>query len=214
MVTAITIIGMVFIFVATWFLGLWNNVLTFVNVLLAALIASNWFEPLADWLDKDSSTYTYLLDFLCLWGLFVVALTVLRTATDVLSRTRVDFNLWLDRGLSAVFSLATAWVFACLLQFSMHLAPLPPNQFQAEPGTVNFAGRPDRLWLGFLQSRSRGALSASLGEPLAPAYDVDQLHPEDRNLDCRVFDSQSDFVYKYHDRRRKLAEQSTLRVRR
>ncbi len=214
MVTAITIVSMLVICVTTWFLGLWNNVLTFVNVLLAALIASSWFEPLADRLDGDASSYTYLLDFICLWVLFFISLTFLRGLTDLLSRTRLDFDLWLDRGLRTVFSLATAWVFACFLQFSMHMAPLPTTAFQATPATVNFPGSPDRLWLGFLQSRSRGALSASLNEPLAADYDLKNLHPDDQTLQCRVFDSRADLIYKYHDRRTQLEGQTTLRVRR
>jgi hypothetical protein len=212
MVTAITIVGMLFIALATWFLGLWNNVLTFVNLVLASIIATNWFEPLAEQLDGGTSTYTYLLDFICIWLLFFGAFTVLRSATDTLSRTRVEFNPWLDMGLRTVFSMASAWVFACFLQFSMHLAPLPPDQFQANPSSINFVGRPDRLWMGFMQSRSRGAMAASLNEPLAGQYDLNDLHAQDKNLGCRVFDSKSDFVYKYHSRREQLSEQTKLRV--
>lgn len=214
MVTVLTIISMLFIVVATWFLGLWNNVITFVNVLLAAMIASNWFEPLADQLDAGQSSYTYLLDFVCLWLMFFGTLILLRVATDLLSRTRVEFDIWLDRSLRTVFSLATAWVFACFLQFSMHLAPLPLDQFQPDPTATNFVGQPDRLWLGFLQSRSRGALAAPLAEPLAAAYDTGQLHPADRDLNSRVFDSRSDFIFKYRARRRSLGEQAGLRVQR
>ena len=214
MITAITIISMVFIFGATWFLGLWNNIVTFVNVVLATMIASNWFEPLATAMDGGTSSYTYLLDFVCLWLLFAGSMAVLRVSTDLLSRTRLDFDPWFDRGMRTVFSLATAWVFACFLQFSMHLAPLPPDQFQARPDTVNFPGSPDRLWLGFMQSRSQGALAASLNEPLAGEYDATLLHPDDRDLNCRVFDSRGDLIYKYHDRRAQLSGQSTLRVSR
>jgi hypothetical protein len=57
---------------------------------------------------------------------------------------------------------------------------------------------PDRQWLAFVQKCSRGALSRShkLGE--RPGY---HPHPSDKEKGRRVFDPQSDFVAKYHNRR-------------
>ncbi len=214
MITAITIVSMVFIFVALWFLGFWSCLLTFINILLAAMIASNWFEPLADALDGGSSTYTYLLDFSALWLLFFGTVTVLRIATDSLSRMKVEFHPAMDMGMRTVLALSSAWVFACFLQFSLHVAPLPTTAFQETPTTVNFVGQPDRLWLGFLQSRSQGALAASLTEPLSAEYSSSDLHPDDQKLNSRVFDSRGNFIYKYSNRRQTLAEQSSLRVKR
>ncbi len=214
MIPAITIVSMLIIVLAMWFLGLWNNVVTLVNLLLATLIASNWFEPLASLLDGGTSSYTYLLDFVSIWLLFFGSFTVLRVTTDFLSRVRIEFDRWVDMGLRTVICLVTAWVFASFLQFTMHLAPLPPAEFQADPMTVNFAGSPDRVWMGFLQGRSRGALAASLNEPLSGEYIRSDLHDRDADLNARVFDSRGDFIFKYHDRRRRLSEENDLRVRR
>lgn len=214
MVNALVITAFVAIVLATWFLGLWNNVITFVNTVMAAMIASNFFEPLADLIDNESSTYTYLLDFVCLWLLFFLSFVVMRLITDVLSRNRVQFNLWLDRIVRTVFGAGTAWVFICFMLFSLHTAPMNPQTFQVTPDEELFAGAPDRLWLGFLQSRSRGALAAPMSGPLMPEYDLNTLHNEDKDLDCRVFDSKSDFIYKYHYRRVQLSNEEELRVNR
>lgn len=214
MITAITIVSMLFIPLALWFLGLWSCALTFTNILLSAMIASNWFEPLADAMDGGTSSYTYLLDFSALWLLFFLSFTLLRVATDTLSRMKVEFHPAMDMSLRSVFALAAAWVFACFLQFSFHVAPLPTNAFQETPETVNFIGQPDRLWLGFMQSRSRGALAASLTEPLLAEYSSSDLHRDDVKLNSRVFDSKGDFIYKYNSRRESLAGQSNLRVNR
>ncbi|MGI9518169.1 MAG: CvpA family protein [Pirellulaceae bacterium] len=212
MTTGLTIAAFVLILVGTWFLGFWNNVITFVNTVLAAIFASNYFEPLADAIDGGQSSYTYLLDFVSLWLLFFATFAILRTATDMLSKHRVHFDKWLELTGRTVFTLATAWVFVCFMQFSFHTAPFPPGEgnFQARPNSVNFAGAPDRLWLGFLQSRSTGALASTL-----PAdYDTSQLHPSDRDSGVMVFDSKGDFIYKYHHRRLKLSQQEALRVQR
>ena len=212
MITAITIVSMIFIPLALWFLGFWSCALTFVNILLSAMIASNWFEPLADALDGGSSTYTYVLDFSALWLLFFLSFTLLRVATDSLSRMKVEFHPAMDMSMRSVIALASAWVFVCFLQFSFHVAPLPINAFQETPEAANFVGQPDRLWLGFMQSRSQGALAASLTEPLSAEYSKDDLHPDDTGLNSRVFDSTGDFIYKYNNRRETLAGQSKLRV--
>ena len=53
--------------------GLWSNALTLINVITAGLIAMNYFEPLADRLEKWSPGYRYFWDFLSIWLVFVVA---------------------------------------------------------------------------------------------------------------------------------------------
>ncbi|MGI9519320.1 MAG: CvpA family protein [Pirellulaceae bacterium] len=214
MTTALCILTLIAIPAAMWFLGLWNNVITFVNVVLAAIIATNFFEPMADRLDGGASSYTYLLDFVCLWLLFFFSFVVLRTLTDFLSKYRLQFNVWLDMAGRTVFSFATAWVFICFMVFTLHTAPLPVDSFQEFPDSTNFAGSPDRLWLGFMQSRSRGGMAAALNSPLMPEYNTGELHSDDQDLECRVFDSRSDYIYKYHERRARLSEQESLRVNR
>lgn len=39
--------------------GLWNNALLLVNVIFSALLAMNYYEPLAGWLEEQLSDYTY-----------------------------------------------------------------------------------------------------------------------------------------------------------
>ena len=50
--------------------GLWSNTVTLVNVIFAAVIATNYFEPAADAFTKQSVKYTYFAEFLSLWGIF------------------------------------------------------------------------------------------------------------------------------------------------
>ncbi len=90
--------------------GLWNNVLTAVNALFAGLIASSLWEPLATWLEGFVPSGTYLWDFISLWLIFCVAFVVLRTLTDLISRTRVRFKKPVDSAGGILFSLWVGWV--------------------------------------------------------------------------------------------------------
>ena len=47
--------------------GLWSNTITLVNVLTAGLLATNYFEPLADFFEGRNSSFTYVWDFLAIW---------------------------------------------------------------------------------------------------------------------------------------------------
>src|SRR5690348_14391077 len=71
--------------------GLWSNTITLVNVLTAGLLATNYFEPLADYFEGLDSSFTYVWDFLALWLLFGGAMLGLRIATDYMSPLKVKF---------------------------------------------------------------------------------------------------------------------------
>src|SRR6187401_1398162 len=77
---------------ALWPQGLWSCAVTLVNLLLAMLIATSLYEPVCDFLEGNGAkSFTYLLDFLVLWLLFVVAFGILRAVTDGLSGSKVKF---------------------------------------------------------------------------------------------------------------------------
>jgi hypothetical protein len=80
--------------------------------------------------------------------------------------------------------------------------------FQQTPTSGNFLGMaPGKQWLAFMQSRSRGALSRgeddqSLRSPL----------PQDKDVNARVFDPESRFILKYHQRREDFESEPEYRV--
>jgi hypothetical protein len=179
-----------------WLQGLWSNAITLINTTLAAMVALNYFEPVANLLDKQFPSYTYLWDFLALWGLFALTFGVLRLATDMLSRRRVTFEFWTEMVGRSVLAIWVAWIFIGFTCATLHTAPLDANfmGFQQKYDSGNFLGMsPGKQWLGFMQSRSQGALSR--GTP-------------------RVFDQKSDFILKYHQRRVDFAKEGDYRVSR
>jgi len=191
-----------------WNEGMWSNAVTCVNVALAAMVATNYFEPLAAWLDHQMPSYTYLWDFLALWGLFTVTLSVTRALTDKLSRYRVRFKMPVEQAGRVLLAVWASWMLVCFVTMSLHTAPLALHpfrgSFQQEPLSNNFLGlAPDRQWLAFIHSRSRGALSrgdAQAGSPYA----------EDAGQ--RVFDPQGEFILKYGSRRANLEQEPEMRV--
>jgi hypothetical protein len=169
--------------------GAWGNLLMTINALLAAIIATNLFEPAANFMDGQAPSLTYFWDFLMIWFIFGFSFGVLRALTDQISQTRVRFKIPVEATGRVFFGLVTGWIVVCLFMFSLHTAPLVRNHFGKAfgkaPDASNFFLDPDRLWLGFMQSRSEGAFATN---------------------PPKVFDPQSEFILKYGERRQRFSE--------
>ncbi len=202
--------------------GMWGNAIRLINVVTATLLAVNFFEPAAAWLAGWKPSYTYLWDFLILWGLFALFVSLLRAVTDLLSRVKVRFLKIVDRIGSGVFAVCVGWVMVCFTAMSLHVAPLGEDFFRASfqpdsPAERNFFGLgPDRMWLAFVQKCSRGLYCRTLSsEELARRrYGLAKDEPEGQRK-LAVFDRHSDFIYKYRQRRVNLEAhiRSTGRLR-
>jgi len=186
--------------------GMWGNALMLINVVTAALLATNYWEPVSRMLESAAPTFTYFWDFLALWGLFAIFLGIMRAVTDMLSRTKVRFIKIADNIGSGFFAAWVGWVMVCFVAFTLHTAPLARNFFFGgfDPQARMFAGlAPDRQWLGFVQWASRGPLSRtqSQGEQQRGAYGADSSPAEQK---LAVFDRRAEFIPKYATRRQNL----------
>jgi hypothetical protein len=173
--------------------GFWRAMLAFFNVLVAACIATAWYETLAAFLDRHLASYTYLLDFLSMWLIFILVASLLRAGTDRMSPNKVEFPLLVERIGVGVASFLTAWVLMAFTAASLHTAPLSRNAIQPTPGAKMFFGfAPDRAWLAWVRNSSLTG-PFSRGEP-------------------NIFDKEGDFILRYADRRLKLEQAEGLRV--
>jgi hypothetical protein len=158
---------LLFAVVATCFAeGMWSNAVRLVNVVTAALLAMNFFEPLSDWLDTKDKSYTYLWDFLTMWLLFGIFLLIFRESTDRISRVRVRFLKVVDRTGSVLLAFLVGWVMVSFTLTTLHTAPLGRTFLWGGFSTnaddrMVFGTGPDRMWLGFTRNMSTGAFSAS-----------------------------------------------------
>lgn len=194
MSSILTVLMFVILFASVAFLyteGMWSNAIRLVNTVTAALLAMNYFEPLAQWLESQMPSYTYVCDFVSLWAVFVAATIILRVLTDQLSRVQVRFLKLADQIGSTVFSVWIGWVMVCFTMVTLHTAPLSRNfLFEGfQPRERMIVGlAPDRQWLGFVQKESLGAFARS-------------GTPEELDKEKFVFDPNADFMPKYSARR-------------
>jgi len=175
--------------------GLWSGLVMLLNIIAAATFATAWFERLAGFLDAKMPSYTYLIDFLCLWGIFAVVLLVMRLITDRVSTTKVKFLRQVEIVGGPILAVITAWVMVCFAAASLHTAAVPRALVQPTPESRMFFGlAPDRKWLAWVRF-------ATTSGPFA--------YPEESAI---VFDRDGDFILRYADRRQKLEQSEGLRV--
>ena len=71
MLLLISILIVLFVPLINWWFGFWNNMLTMINCLLAALIATSAYPAISEFvvnLDKDENSFAYVGDFVGLWA--------------------------------------------------------------------------------------------------------------------------------------------------
>jgi hypothetical protein len=196
MITALLVGVFVAVTFALWREGVWGAMIMTLNTLLAASFATAWYEALVTFaMNRGLGSYDYLLDFVCLWGLFVVILLVLREVTDRASRTKVRFRRPVEMFGGPVVAAIGAWVMVCFTAASLHTAAVPRDVVQPTPEARMFLGfAPDRRWLQWVRG-------SSLHGPFAGRTE-------------QAFDPRADFIVRYADRRKQLEAEPELRVNR
>jgi hypothetical protein len=183
------------IFAATaalvWFHGLWGNVLTLINLIFAALVATCFYEPVATAVVNQMSSYSYLVDFFCLWGLFAFTFGFMRLVTDLLSRRRLAFQPMVEMIGRSVLALVIGYLMMMFTAMTLHTAPLQASPFNGaweSPTDPSFLGlRPDGQWLSFVRGQSKLGLAGG-----------------------SVFDETGDFVTRHFERRREFEGEETF----
>jgi len=139
--------------------GLWSNTITLINVIVSGLAAFGFYSPLAILLDEQlKGRFTYLLDFLCLWVIFVVVMLICRTITGFASKTRLRLKYPIDSIAGPLVGLIAAWVLAGFVMATLHTSPMPRDAFSgglefsdSEVATKSGLMAPDLAWLRFVQ---------------------------------------------------------------
>jgi len=181
--------------------GLWSNTITLINMIVCGLVAFGFYSPLANMLDERlSGEFTYVLDFVCLWVVFIVSMLICRVMTGAASRTRMRFKYPIDSVGGPLVGLVAAWVLAGFVTATLHTAPMPRNAFggklvhtQDEVATASGLTSPDLGWLRFVE---RVSAVKSLGTPGTVAFKAEA------------------FVKIYEDHRTKFEAAPGLKVRR
>lgn len=191
---------MISVFAALMREGLWGNAITFFNVTIAGLLATNFYEPVAELFESKMPSGTMFWDIIAVWLLFAIAYGVFKIATDNVSKFQVRFKKPIDMVGGYFFAAWTSWVLLCFLTMTLHMAPLSREfffkGFRAE-SAMFFGLKPDRLWLAWMQSLSQGAYERMQSE-------------EERKSKAYVFDPQGEFMPKYQTRREQYSRTDTF----
>ena len=177
------VFGLIILIVA-WSLireGLWGATLIFFEVIVAGLIALNFFEPLAGLVQDNLAFLAGYEDGLVLLLLFGLALFILHEADGALWPNMVRFPGLVHRGGAVVFGVLTGLAVSGFLLCAFQTFPVQTDflGYDSEQQMVMGMGL-DRYWLAFGNRMSRKTMG--------------------RGAD-HVFDPQASFIDMYKIRR-------------
>lgn len=160
----LTIVVMLACIYAFWRQGVLPAFAMTVNVLLAGLVAFNFFEPIAAELEPmfTGSFFQGYEDSLCLILLFSLVLAFLRWATNALIHTTLEYHPGLQQGGAVVFGLLMGYLVAGFLLCVAQTLPLDTHfmHFEARIDSHSATAKirhvlpPDRVWLALLHRAS------------------------------------------------------------
>jgi hypothetical protein len=183
--------------------GAITAVAMFCNVILASLIAFNFWEPLADAVGPTLNG-TFLAGFedaFCLIALFALPLGLLRLTTNSLTNKRIELPMAVQTVGSVLFGLATGYFAAGFLICMLQTLPWHQNfmHFEAryESGNEQAIRRvipPDRVFLAFMYRA--GAV------PFSNEEDLREASNPNRYMRYQTFDKYGSFEMRYARYRR------------
>ena len=149
-VLALLTLGMTY---ALYSEGLWGATLMTFNVLFSALIALNFYEPVAKLLASSVEAVGDMADLICLGGFFVISLIGLRSLTGVIAPKAVRLPALVEQIGRIVVGFAGSALTIGFLLVMLQVAPVDRKIL----GTIDYKHKPPFGWgfdhklLGFFQ---------------------------------------------------------------
>ncbi len=134
-ILSVLILGMTY---ALFSEGLWGSALIVMNLVIAVLVAFNFYEPLATLIASNVSALAGLADLICFAALFLATFIGLRVATDGMSPSLVRFPAIVDAAGKLVFAVLGACITAGVIVILFHMAPVSKKIF----GSVDYKAAP------------------------------------------------------------------------
>lgn len=147
--------------------GLLTAITTLINVVLAGLLAFNFYEPLANELESmvRGSLLAGFEDGIVLFGLFAGILGLLRVVTNNLANTELELPALFNQISSVAVAAVTGYLVAGFLVCLLQTLPWGENflgfEYQVDPSAPKIRSflPPDRVWLGMMNRAGLGPLS-------------------------------------------------------
>lgn len=146
--------------------GAWGAAIMLVITVLSGLLAMNFFEPMATFLETNvsrSSAWRYRWDVISLVGLFIGFVFLFRFAAEKLMPDYLKVHPVAHEAGRWGFGVLTGYVTMAFLLTALHTAPLKREFLGFTPERRNLFTivAPDRQWLGFTQYVSMHSLAKS-----------------------------------------------------
>ncbi len=175
--------------------GLWGAALMFFDVLFAALITFNFYEPLAKLLAGVHSVVAPFADMVCMLSIFVVSVLLLRLTTETLAPAMVRFPTPVYHAGRLVFAFGASAVTFAIILLALETAPVHKKvlyvyDYQAAPP---FKMGLDRQWLGFFQYTT-GLVFADFGAGKPDPYATYKNRP-------KLFDPRAEWLLQHQEAR-------------
>src|SRR5262245_42544270 len=150
------IILVLIVAVVTWCVaseGALGAGLTLLCVVFSGLVAMNFFEPVAGFLEGAGAWARDYADFVALVGLFALFVFLGRLACDSIAPTEIEYDPRIYNAARWLFALAAGYTTMAILLTAIHTAPLPREFLGFAPEKRNLfdIDAPDRRGLGFTQ---------------------------------------------------------------
>lgn len=196
MAAIVDVTALVLILGMTWALmseGLWGAALMFFNILFAAVLSFNFYEPLAGAIaGAVPDQVDGFVDMATMTLMFLVLVVLFRVITESLAPTMVRFpNLVYNIGRVA-FGLAGATLVVSVMLLAFHMAPIHKKMF----GSVDHDTKPpfgmalDRRFLAFFQHTTGNIFTRGGASLTDPEFG-----------DAHVFDRQGRWLLDHEDAR-------------
>jgi len=140
--------------------GLFTAFVMCCNVVGAGLVAFNFFEPLASQLDIGGYE-----DIMSMVLIFSLTLAMLRTLTNSLAHTEIEFIPHLQRPGGALFGILTGYLVSGFLVCALQTLPWHENFMHFAPkyesgNTLRSILPPDRMWLAMMHWAGKAGFSS------------------------------------------------------
>ncbi len=210
MLLPFTLVVMAIVAWASFREGISTSVCTLLNVVLAGLVAFNFWEPIANLLDPALGGYE---DIIVLIALFSLTLVVLRVATNNLANAQVQFPPQIQGIGGGVIGLFTGYLASGFLVCALQTLPWDERFLGFDPRspseeTLRRVLPPDRIWLALM--RHAGAVPFTFR-----TRNPNEDSPYDRYI---TFDGDGTFELRYlryrrySDTRRAILYQGEMEV--
>ena len=116
--------------------GLWSNTVTLLCVILGGLLAWHWGPVLGRFVIEQaepSSENEWAFWFASIWGVYFLAVTILRIIADRSSRVRMRFIRPLDMAGGILVGLMVAVMFSSFAAYALYI-PIKAGVWKVEDG--------------------------------------------------------------------------------